>query len=101
MADGLDLAQFHQFVGQQAQSPAFASLRGRATGQGDQVGFLQPGQLALLGSFRVWAPGEGLLESPLRKAPTDPLDRGPAYFDRLTDLLVGPGWPSFPLIGFA
>lgn len=81
--------EFHEFVGQETESPARVARRGWPTGRRDQVHLRMAIDCAGAGGHR--APGvQGGFQSLQDEAFPDPLHRRPAHLDRLGDGLIRP-----------
>jgi hypothetical protein len=89
VADGSDQAQCHQFIGQEAQRPAAATLRWVAAGHADQFLLDVPLDLDLVGPGGLGPRADGGLEALGHEALADAAAGEQAGAQRVDDFLVG------------
>ncbi len=97
MRDAVDVLEFDQLVGEQAQAPALLALGRRTAGQRDEVRFLRAIEAALaLEGGRLAA--ERGLEALLNQALAHTPNGWQADIQRVGDRIVRPGWASGALV---
>src|SRR5215207_2884227 len=98
VGERVDIGQLDHMLGEKPQRPARPSLGRGLAGERDQLGFLGPIQLALIGVCPRAVGSQRRLQALLDKALAQPLDGGDACMEGLGDPLVRPARTTVGLI---